>query len=62
LWIARQSGRGAFILVQLLYGGKLAQAAAYFAAFYGLLIASFSSIGIVGIGVIEGIYKYMRNE
>jgi hypothetical protein len=61
-WIARQAERGAFVLVHLLDVGKLAQAAAYFAAFYGLLIASFSSLGIVGIRVIEGIYKYMRNE
>ena len=61
-WIARQAGRGAFVLVQLLDGGKLAQAAAYFVAFYGLLIASFSSLGVVGIGVIEWLYKYIRNE
>lgn len=60
--IARQAGRGAFVLVQLLDGGKLAQAAAYFVAFYGLLIASFSSLGVVGMGMIEGLYKFIRNE
>lgn len=61
-WIARQAGRGAFVLVQLLDGGRLAQAAAYFVVFYGLLIASFSSLGVVGMGFIEGIYEYLTNE
>ena len=61
-WISRQAGRGAFTLVALLDGGKLSQAAAYFVAFYGLLITSFSSLGVVGMGVIEGLYKYLRNE
>lgn len=60
--LARQAGRGAFVLVQLLDGGRFVQAAAYFIAFYGLLIASFSSIGVVGMGIIEGLYKYIRNE
>jgi hypothetical protein len=61
-WVARQAGRGAFVLVQLLDGDKYAQGIAYFVAFYGLLITSFSLLGIVGMGVIEALYKFIRNE
>ena len=61
-WIARQAGLGAFTLVALLDGGRFAQAAAYFVAYYGLLIASFSSLGVGGMVAIEWLYKYLRNE
>ena len=60
-WIARQAGRVAFTLVALLDGGRFAQAAAYAVAYFTLLVASFISLGAGGVGVIEGLYKYIIN-